>query len=293
VEEISEKDCEILSKKIKDNVFIPVNSQKTKIFLCGANISDKTKMRFKVAQELGRYWYPFDIIYPEDIFDELLYSSKSKDLLSLEHLLAESVDAIIVIPESAGSIAELGVFSNDFDLRKKLICLVDVKYKKDKSFINQGPIKLIKKENSNAVIFFDPMDITSAIQDLIPLLKKLKKSSLLVSSKLSLLQLDNFLLQTIFILEPISKNVLTSITGFATEDKKNNFQSATTALTILAKRRLIELTSLGYRLTPLGINQFRNLRKTIRKKNTANSIQIDNLRLEFFNLINRKKKLKE
>ena len=87
----------------------------------------------------------------EDIFDELLYSSKTKDLLSLEALLAESVDAIVLIPESPGSFAELWAFANDERLRKKMICVVDKKYKKDKSFINQGPLKLVKKENN-----FDP-----------------------------------------------------------------------------------------------------------------------------------------
>ena len=111
------------------------------MFLCGADISMKDKLRYKIANEFKYFWnsYWYEIIYPEDIFDELLYSSRSKDLLSLENLLADSVDVILMIPESPGSFAELGAFANNEKLRAKIVCIIDEKYKKNKSFINQGP----------------------------------------------------------------------------------------------------------------------------------------------------------
>jgi hypothetical protein len=139
-EDISKADCISLAEKIRLDVYRPVNSTKTTIFLCGADMSNQEQMRYRIAERLKnrRFSYIYDIIYPEDIFDELLYSLKTKDLLSLEALLAESVDAIVLIPESPGSFAELGAFANDELLRKKMICIVDKKFKKDRSFINQG-----------------------------------------------------------------------------------------------------------------------------------------------------------
>lgn len=178
IDSLSKSDCAKISKKIREDIFKPANSFKTTIFLCGADKSQKDKLRFKIAESLGNLFYShyYDLIYPEDIFEELLYSSKSKDLLSLEGLLAESVDAIVLIPESPGSFAELGAFANDDKLRSKLICIVDHKYQKDKSFINQGPLKLVKNANKQGLIFIDPNRVSKEIDKLSTALRALKKN---------------------------------------------------------------------------------------------------------------------
>jgi len=294
-EDISKADCKKISTKIREDIFKPVNTYKTTFFLCGSDITQKDKMRYKIAKELGNQWdsFRYDIIYPEDIFEELLYSPQAKDLLSLENLLAESVDAVVLIPESPGSFAELGAFANNEKLRNKLICIVDKTFKKDKSFINQGPLKLVRKTNKQALIFVDPDDISNVAEKLSASLKKMKKISSKVNDKINLLQLDNFLLPTIFLLEPVTKNTLINIVGNATDDEKNSFQTTTTALTILTKKRQVELTANGYKLTALGVNEFLSFQKTRRRiKNQNRTIAIDNLRLEILNLKNRKKKLK-
>jgi hypothetical protein len=294
--DITKEDCIILSTKIRENVYKPANTFKTTIFLCGADISQKDKIRYKIAEEIKQNWpssYFYDIIYPEDIFDELLFSSKKSDLLSLEGLLANSVDAIVVIPESPGSFAELGAFANDEKLRKKLICLVDVKYKKDKSFINQGPLKLVKKENQHGLIFIDPHNIKEEITKLHSSLRKMKSTSSKESDVISLLQIDNFLLPSIYLLEPISKDTLIQLVKVATKDEENPFQLTTTALTSLTKKRHIELTTNGYKLTTLGVESF--LKFTVaskRDKRQTETVKIDDLRLEILNFKNRKKKLK-
>lgn len=296
MEEISKEDCIILSTKIREDVYKPANTFKTTIFLCGADISQKDKIRYKIAEELKQSWptsFYYDIIYPEDIFDELLFSSKKSDLLSLEGLLAESVDAIVIIPESPGSFAELGAFANDEKLRKKLICLVDIKYKKDKSFINQGPLKLVKKENPHGLIFIDPNNIEDEINKLTSSLRKMKGNSSKSNDVISLLQIDNFLLPSIYLLEPISKDTLIQLVQVATKDEENSFQITTTALTSLTKKRHIELTTNGYKLTTLGVESFLKFRiASKRNKKQYQTTKIDNLRLEILNLKNRKKKLK-
>ncbi len=296
MEEISKEDCIILSTKIREDVYKPANTFKTTIFLCGADISQKDKIRYKIAEELKQSWptsFYYDIIYPEDIFDELLFSSKKSDLLSLEGLLADSVDAIVIIPESPGSFAELGAFANDEKLRKKLICLVDIKYKKDKSFINQGPLKLVKKENPHGLIFIDPNNIEEEINKLTSSLRKMKGNSSKSNDVISLLQIDNFLLPSIYLLEPISKDTLIQLVQVATKDEENSFQITTTALTSLTKKRHIELTTNGYKLTTLGVESFLKFRiASKRNKKQYQTTKIDNLRLEILNLKNRKKKLK-
>lgn len=291
-QEISKADCILISKKIRDDIFKPAFTFKTTVFLCGADINQKDKIRHQIAQALKwEFW--FDIIYPEDIFDELLYSSKTKDLLSLEGLLADSVDAIVIIPESPGSFAELGAFANDEKLRKKLICVVDKKYYKDKSFINQGPLKLVKKVNSFGVVFIDSKEVPTEVEKLVTALKKMKKGSAKKGDKLSLLQIENFLLPSIYLLEPVSKITLINLVAPATEDEKNSFQTTTTALTILIKKKLIQLSNQGYKLTTLGLEKFFAFQKTkTRIKRQDEKIKIDNIRLEILNLKNRKKKLK-
>lgn len=278
--DISKADCNRISNKIRDDIYKPAFNFKTTVFLCGADITQKDKIRYKIAEALKwRFWA--DIIYPEDIFDELLYSSKTKDLLSLEGLLADSVDAIVLIPESPGSFAELGAFANDELLRSKLICIVDKKYKKDKSFINQGPLRLVKKANPFGLIFIDPDDIDEEIDKLISSLRKMKKASAKRGDKISLLQLENFLLPSIYLLEPVSKETLVNLVASATEDKLNSFQTTTTALTILIKKKQIQLTVNGYKLTTLGLETFFAFQKTkSRIKRQDEIIEIDNLRLE-------------
>lgn len=292
--DISKLDCKKLVTKIRNDIFKPMNTYKTTIFLCGADISQKEKLRYKIAQSLSNWWYSFqyDIIYPEDIFEELLYGSLNKDLLSLENLLAESVDAVVIIPESPGSFAELGAFANDEKLRSKLICIIDKKYKKDKSFINQGPLKLVKKTNKHALIFVDPKEISNEVEKLNTSLRKMKKNSNKISDKITLLQIDNFLLPSIYLLEPVSKTTLINLVENATEDETNAFQTTTTALTILTRKRQVELTPNGYKLTQLGVKDFLSFRKkSSRIKNQSETVAIDELRLDILNLTNRRKKL--
>lgn len=64
-------------------------------------------------------------------------------------------------------------------------------------------------------------------------------------------------------------------------------------MTILIKKKQIQLTVNGYKLTTLGLETFFAFRKTkSRIKRHDEIIEIDNLRLEILNLKYRKKKLK-
>ncbi|MDX2469931.1 MAG: retron St85 family effector protein, partial [SAR324 cluster bacterium] len=70
------------------------------------------------------------------------FSANNKnDLLSIENELAEYSDCVVIILESAGTFAELGAFSNNEKLVKKILVVNDSKFKDEKSFINEGPIQ--------------------------------------------------------------------------------------------------------------------------------------------------------
>ena len=209
--QISSEDCKKLADKIKTDFYEPINEFKTTIFLCGAALDKEDKFRsqiWKLLTEDGYYSSNYNIILPEYLFADLLYDSKGGDLLSLENILANSVDVIIIVPESTGSIAELGAFVNEEKLREKIICVLDRKFKKDRSFIIKGPIELLKGTNKDAVIFADPDDLSKSIPKLNLVVKGIKNKSTKITNEINLLQLENFLLPSIFLLEPIEKGDL-------------------------------------------------------------------------------------
>lgn len=306
--DLSKSSCKIIATKIRESVFKPSSNLKTTIFICGADIHKKETLRFKIAKFLTSFPYSssYDLIYPEDIFEELLYSSNSTDLLSLENLLADSVDVVVIIPESPGSFAELGAFANNEKLRNKIICVIDEKFKKDKSFINKGPVKLVRNVNKDGIVYINPSEIEKSLKDvfdflfvqskeiqkIVTVIKKLKKQNIRVKNKLTLLQLDRFLLPTIYLLEPVTKNTLIEIIANAIEEEKNSYSSTITALAMLTKKRYVELNGNEYKLTQLGIEEFLNFSKNSRIKTQSHTIAIDELRLEILNLKYRGKKLK-
>lgn len=296
MESISQKDSHIIAQKVRKDFYYPRANYKTSIFLCGAKINDQTKLRYKLS-EMFTDWHSkhyYDLIYPEDIFDELLYTKNSKDLLSLEHILAKSIDVILIIPESPGSFAELGAFANDLNLRKKIICVMDKKYKKDKSFINQGPIKLIKKENKNSVIYIDSSNIIKSKGNIHSTIREVKKKQLIVlkDDKISLLQLEAFLIPLIYVLEPIKLETILQCLEPIIDDELNINSIGNTALNILTKKRQIELLHNGYKLTNLGKENYIGLKKLPNRIKIQNkNVDLDKLRLEILNLQYRKKKL--
>lgn len=292
---IGDADLEKLSLNIRDRVFVPAYSFKTTIFLCGASLTEKTKLRYQITQFLSksfRYSYRYDIIHPEDIFDELLYDPK-ENLLSLEEILAESIDAIVLIPESPGSFAELGAFANNTKLREKLICVIDSKYKKIKSFISGGPIKLVKQANKKNIIYINSeKDLFDEIEKLSAPLNQLKIKSNKEKTKLNLLQLENYLLPAIYLLEPIDRSNLTKLVFYALENKKFYQQATITALNIMIQKKIINLTSQGYILTKNGLNNYHNFQKMRKRISTYDNImKLDKLRLEIMNLQYRNRRI--
>ena len=73
---------------------------------------------------------------------------KNVNLLLQEAMMADVADLIIVFSESAGSFCELGAFTSLPHIRAITSVVEDVKYSKDNSFLNYGPIRMIASEQS-------------------------------------------------------------------------------------------------------------------------------------------------
>lgn len=150
--------CKILNT-IYTDVYHKIEEQYIVIFLCGgaSNKNDKSlrdQIRPLLENEKRKYYgnKPYKIFYPEDLLIEILNETKEADLLSYEQFLANNSHMIVIVCESAGSLVELGAFTNNEYTVDKVIASVDKKKTKDKSFIMLGPIKYLRRRNKYNVV---------------------------------------------------------------------------------------------------------------------------------------------
>jgi hypothetical protein len=123
------------------------------IFLCGGPINVRSfqpsSVRDAIYGELVKHPdIDHRIRVPEHYKDwahEAIYS----DLVSFESHLAELSSVIVLILESPGSIAELGLFSAIEEFKKKLLVFVETEHYKSASFIKLGPIDYLEKLHAN------------------------------------------------------------------------------------------------------------------------------------------------
>lgn len=143
------KTVEIYSA-IYDDIFCNTYNQSCYVFLCGGAGKDHIRNKIRLQLESNQ----FQVLYPEDLFMDMLNRNKIADLLEYENFLADNSDIICIICESIGSAVELGAFIQNENIKKKMIVAIKQKYSRDKSFINMGPVKHLKKVNHNNVVLY-------------------------------------------------------------------------------------------------------------------------------------------
>ena len=143
-------------KRIYKDFFIQSYEDTCYVFLCGGAGTNCIRDRVRKHLEENH----IQVLYPEDLFMEMLYKDKKSDLLQYENLLAESADIIFLICESIGSAAELGAFVQSEEIKNKLLVGIEKKYSRDKSFIMDGPIKRIKNFDPQNVIIYNSKDLS-------------------------------------------------------------------------------------------------------------------------------------
>ena len=140
--------------EIYNEIFCNIQHGNIDLFLCGAaSTKEKTSYRDIIRGKLEDN-ANLSILYPEDMFMEML-NRKKYDLLTLEKFLASNSDIILIVCESPGSFTELGAFVNNSETLEKVVVLLQTKYKNAKSFIRQGPVEYVRMKNKNNVIYFN------------------------------------------------------------------------------------------------------------------------------------------
>ena len=140
--------------EIYNEVFCNIQHGNIDLFLCGAaSTKEKISYRYIIRSKLEDN-SNLSILYPEDMFMEML-NRKKYDLLTLEKFLANNSDIILIVCESPGSFTELGAFVNNSDTLEKVVILLQTKYKNTKSFIRLGPVEHVRMKNKNSIIYFN------------------------------------------------------------------------------------------------------------------------------------------
>jgi hypothetical protein len=129
------------------------------VLLCGGKVKfkeragDANPMRCSLRHAITHASPDFETFRPEDITDWHV-DGLFKNLMNFEQELAGVCSLVVIILESAGSIAELGAFSQLPDLSKKIFAIKSRDFEIGLnlvSFINLGILRFLKEKQDSAV----------------------------------------------------------------------------------------------------------------------------------------------
>ncbi|MCI9583785.1 hypothetical protein D3Z50_06230 [Clostridiaceae bacterium] len=171
----NDKTIQRVIQRIYRDMFCDFHEQYIVVFLCGgASRKGALSLRDRVRPLLENsrkyhYQMPIKVFYPEDLLIEEMNRVRNADLLTYEQLLADNSHIIAIICESAGSLVELGAFTNNAVTVDKVIAAVDKSVEKHKSFIMLGPIKYLKKRGPANVLSYgkDAKEFAAALTKMI------------------------------------------------------------------------------------------------------------------------------
>lgn len=192
---------------IYDDIFCKTFSQSFFIFLCGGASQENIRNKIRNKLEISG----LQILYPEDLFMDMLNRNKRADLLEYENLLANNSDAVCIICESMGSAVELGAFIQNETLQQKLVVCINKKYARDKSFVMMGPVKHLQKKDKSAVIVYKDTDPNELADNLMKRFHHSKKLSIRVNKTQSFDNLSAyiaFIPMIVYFFKSINRKVL-------------------------------------------------------------------------------------
>lgn len=123
------------------------------IFLCGGPTDVRSVNPISVRDAIHR-----ELVKDNDIewrirvaehYKDWAHEATYSDLVSFERHIAELSSVIVLVLESPGSIAELGLFSAIEEFNKKLLIFVESDHYQGESFIKLGPIDFLEKTHGN------------------------------------------------------------------------------------------------------------------------------------------------
>lgn len=128
------------------DLFKHLFKRKQKVFLCGSKVEDEFRDLRAQVKLVMKHWMGCSAFLGEDI-DRILTTTKvDHDHLTIEIDEAEKSDLIVMFLGSVGTVAELTAFVMTKSIQPKLLVFNDVQFKEEKSFLNEGPIKMLGSE---------------------------------------------------------------------------------------------------------------------------------------------------
>lgn len=145
---------------IRDELFARIDLQASRlkpyegfIFLCGGPTDVRspqpTSIRDAIYRELVKNNSIERRIRIAEHYKDWSHDSIYRDLVSFEQHLAELSSVIVLVLESPGSIAELGLFSVIEEFQTKLIVFIETDHYNSSSFIKLGPVDYLEKVHKN------------------------------------------------------------------------------------------------------------------------------------------------
>jgi hypothetical protein len=124
------------------------------IFLCGGQTDvrsiEPVSIRDAMYRELVKNSAVDKRIRMAEHYKDWSCESVYRDLVSFERHLAELSSVIVLVLESPGSIAELGLFSVVEAFQGKLLVFIETDHYQSSSFIKLGPVDYLEKVHSNS-----------------------------------------------------------------------------------------------------------------------------------------------
>jgi hypothetical protein len=135
------------------------------VFLCGGIIGEKN-----APHTLRDYLYRTrnfssrlngEVVLAETARN-LFHSTNYRDLISFEEDIARIASLVLVIPESPGSLAELGAFATNDVIRRALRVIMQTQHENDESFIRLGPIEHLRTRQGRKAVGIFPWQVDSS-----------------------------------------------------------------------------------------------------------------------------------
>lgn len=303
-----EVDYQCLAQRIAEEVQKTLFVFKRYIFLCGKSTDDRDSLRYCISEVFKtnpKFHYRYELIYPEILYGEYLSGPHHLDLITIENHIASSVDAVVILLESAGAIAELGAFVNHEQLRKKMICVLDNKRKKDKSFINYGPIRMLKDSQSGKVIYADFTNTDKIAYNIDSAVKNLQ-DHMHNRKTINALNAHSYLLPCMYVFETLDHDSVERLVQWATashEEDNSKVISAAAIKMMLDEGNLKRIPNAlsvnkhsiteggnGYELTKAGIELFLEMNQRSRRSYYFSQSTLDGIRLLIISIKYRNRK---
>jgi hypothetical protein len=177
------------------------------VFLCGGMNSHA---RDSLNAYLHKYRPDLPVFYAEKVWNEIATTTEL-NALEMEAYLAALADILIIVVESPGTFAELGAFSLSDDLRKKLLPVLDIRFKNELSFLETGPVRWVNGDSEfRPPVYVDLRKILEAVDqieerlDRIPSSKTTKVENLARSPKYLLF----FICDLLAVIEPATGEII-------------------------------------------------------------------------------------